>query len=393
MDTITETSILAKTLGVTYKLLSDPNGKVAKEYGVYNLLGDGVAAPAVFIVGPSRVIEWSYVGRNIGDRPSSYDIIARLNPLPTATAIPTQVFYTNEKHWYKILIPSGWSVDSSNDEAVRISDPIEEVVVGVWVYPKDPAISADLDKYIHVSRWIPVQEPYDLDFNITSRGAIKTLLPVKTYEYRYTFQRNNTQVERISHWYLLGDYVFKVVSWAEADVSHSTKTKIEEVLNSFQPSIYTNELYGYSLSHTKHWTVDDHSLSGDLTFVPGRDYAAWDPISKAGLYLNVFPDRNYPNVQSYAAKALLREGWNITSRGSVFTSRSNPSYRIDFEGKNPNGELAKGAILITLGREGVTKGSAFWLEVRGPAEDWETVKVIADKIFNRLAIYSGWPIR
>ena len=78
MDTVTETSVLAKTLGVTYKLLSDLNGKVAKEYGVYNLLGDGVAAPAVFIVGPSRVIEWSYVGRNIGDRPSSYDIIARL---------------------------------------------------------------------------------------------------------------------------------------------------------------------------------------------------------------------------------------------------------------------------------------------------------------------------
>jgi len=78
MDSISETTILARTLGLTYKLLSDPNGKVAKEYGVFNLLGDGVAAPSVFIVGPSRVIEWSYVGRNIGDRPSSEDIIARL---------------------------------------------------------------------------------------------------------------------------------------------------------------------------------------------------------------------------------------------------------------------------------------------------------------------------
>ena len=78
MDNISETSILSETLGVTYKLLSDPNGKVVKEYGVYNLLGDGVAAPAVFIIGPDRGIEWSYVGRNIGDRPSAGDIIARL---------------------------------------------------------------------------------------------------------------------------------------------------------------------------------------------------------------------------------------------------------------------------------------------------------------------------
>jgi peroxiredoxin len=78
MDNIAETSRLVETLGVTYKLLSDPNGKVVKEYGVYNLLGDGVAAPAVFIIGPNRSNEWSYLGRNIGDRPSVDDIIAHL---------------------------------------------------------------------------------------------------------------------------------------------------------------------------------------------------------------------------------------------------------------------------------------------------------------------------
>ena len=78
MDNIAETSRLVETLGVTYKLLSDPNGKVVKEYGVYNLLGDGVAAPAVFIIGPNRSNEWNYLGRNIGDRPSVDDIIAHL---------------------------------------------------------------------------------------------------------------------------------------------------------------------------------------------------------------------------------------------------------------------------------------------------------------------------
>ena len=78
MDNISETSTLAETLGVKYKLLSDPNGKVVKEYGVYNLHGDGLAAPAVFIIGPDRGIEWSHVGSNIRDRPSAGEIIAHL---------------------------------------------------------------------------------------------------------------------------------------------------------------------------------------------------------------------------------------------------------------------------------------------------------------------------
>jgi len=78
MDNISETSMLAETLGVTYKLLSDPNGKVVKEYGVYNLLGDGVATPAIFIITPDKYINWSYVGKNVGDRPRVDDILVRL---------------------------------------------------------------------------------------------------------------------------------------------------------------------------------------------------------------------------------------------------------------------------------------------------------------------------
>ena len=78
MDNVSETAGLAETVGAKFKLLSDPDGKVVKEYGVYNLLGDGVATPAVFIIGPNRYIEWSYVGTNVGDRPSASDILTRL---------------------------------------------------------------------------------------------------------------------------------------------------------------------------------------------------------------------------------------------------------------------------------------------------------------------------
>ncbi|MQF48314.1 redoxin domain-containing protein [SAR202 cluster bacterium AC-647-N09_OGT_505m] len=78
MDNVSETAILAKVVEADFKLLSDPDGKVVKEYGIYNLLGDGLATPAVFIIGLNRHLEWSHVGTNIGDRPATGDILARL---------------------------------------------------------------------------------------------------------------------------------------------------------------------------------------------------------------------------------------------------------------------------------------------------------------------------
>lgn len=78
MDNVAETTIFTQMIGAQYKLLPDPNGKVVKQYGVYNLLGDGVATPAIFIITPDKYINWSYVGKNIGDRPTVDDILARL---------------------------------------------------------------------------------------------------------------------------------------------------------------------------------------------------------------------------------------------------------------------------------------------------------------------------
>ena len=78
MDNFSETAMLQKMVGAQFKLLSDPDGKVVREYGVFNLLGDGVAAPAVFIIGQGRFLEWSYVGKDIGDRPRAKDILDRL---------------------------------------------------------------------------------------------------------------------------------------------------------------------------------------------------------------------------------------------------------------------------------------------------------------------------
>ena len=64
--------------GVSYPILADPQHQVAEAYGVYNTLGDGVAAPAVFIIDTSGQIVWSYIGQNISDRPNPQTILENL---------------------------------------------------------------------------------------------------------------------------------------------------------------------------------------------------------------------------------------------------------------------------------------------------------------------------
>jgi peroxiredoxin len=67
-----------QVVGAAYPLLADPKHQVTEAYGVYNLLGDGLAAPSVFVIDSDGNIVWSYVGRNAGDRPSAQTILEQL---------------------------------------------------------------------------------------------------------------------------------------------------------------------------------------------------------------------------------------------------------------------------------------------------------------------------
>lgn len=68
----------AGTVQAAYQILADPDHRVADAYGVYNRLGDGLAAPAVFIINKSGQIAWSYIGQNVGDRPNNQTILENL---------------------------------------------------------------------------------------------------------------------------------------------------------------------------------------------------------------------------------------------------------------------------------------------------------------------------
>ena len=78
MDNIYDTTELSLALNVEYSLLSDPEAYVIKKYGVFNLLGDGVATPSVFIIDSNKTLIWSYIGENVSDRANISDILTNI---------------------------------------------------------------------------------------------------------------------------------------------------------------------------------------------------------------------------------------------------------------------------------------------------------------------------
>jgi peroxiredoxin Q/BCP len=69
---------MVQVAGTSFPILADPDHHVAEAYGVYNLLGDGVATPAVFVIDHTGQIVWSYIGRDISDRPSAQTVLEHL---------------------------------------------------------------------------------------------------------------------------------------------------------------------------------------------------------------------------------------------------------------------------------------------------------------------------
>jgi peroxiredoxin len=72
---------VTELLDIAYPILSDPEHEVVDQYGVYNLLGDSVATPSVFVIDTEGVIRWTYVGQSSGDRPSNEMILEQLTAL------------------------------------------------------------------------------------------------------------------------------------------------------------------------------------------------------------------------------------------------------------------------------------------------------------------------
>jgi peroxiredoxin len=75
-------------LGLEFPVLYDTDTSVTSEWGLYDLLGDGVSAPATFIIRTDGSIESALIGTSIDQRPtpdSILDVLAALAGMDRAT--------------------------------------------------------------------------------------------------------------------------------------------------------------------------------------------------------------------------------------------------------------------------------------------------------------------
>ena len=80
-DDLSGAAFAVDGLGLEFPILYDPEASVVKEYGVFDLLGDRMAAPAIFLLDRTGKVRWQYIGKSINDRPSNREIIIRLRDL------------------------------------------------------------------------------------------------------------------------------------------------------------------------------------------------------------------------------------------------------------------------------------------------------------------------
>ena len=64
--------------GARFPVLADADHTATEAYKIYNLFGDDIAAPAVFIITPDGEIVWEYIGKTQSDRKSSAEILEQL---------------------------------------------------------------------------------------------------------------------------------------------------------------------------------------------------------------------------------------------------------------------------------------------------------------------------
>ncbi len=81
VDDLADAQRMAEHAGAEFPVLADEDTLVAQTYGVYNVLGDGVSAPATFIVDGSGDLWGAYVGDDIRDRVSAESILQALREL------------------------------------------------------------------------------------------------------------------------------------------------------------------------------------------------------------------------------------------------------------------------------------------------------------------------
>ena len=70
VDPVENNQAMVDKLLLPFPLLSDPEGRVIKEWGVWTDAEGGLARPSIFAVRKDGSIAWSHVGNDYADRPT-----------------------------------------------------------------------------------------------------------------------------------------------------------------------------------------------------------------------------------------------------------------------------------------------------------------------------------
>ena len=89
VDNTADARRMADYAQAAFPVLADEGAAVTKNFGIYNLLGDGVAAPATFILRSDGTVYAHRIGRDIADRVGSQSIIETLRALRGDDAAPS----------------------------------------------------------------------------------------------------------------------------------------------------------------------------------------------------------------------------------------------------------------------------------------------------------------
>tara|TARA_B100000073_G_scaffold254096_1_gene214106 strand:+ start:6474 stop:6794 length:321 start_codon:yes stop_codon:yes gene_type:complete len=76
-DDVENTDAMRNDVDAKFSMISDNTFTISQEWGVFNVLGDSVAAPAAFVVDKNKKILWSHIGSSASDRPPTDYLLAK----------------------------------------------------------------------------------------------------------------------------------------------------------------------------------------------------------------------------------------------------------------------------------------------------------------------------
>ena len=80
-DSVEDARGMAEFSGARFPILADVGAVVSKEYRVFDLHEDGMAAPATFILNSEGEVVSFHVGQTIAERPPPDEILAEMERL------------------------------------------------------------------------------------------------------------------------------------------------------------------------------------------------------------------------------------------------------------------------------------------------------------------------